>query len=272
MSLKNWFNKPKWKSKDANIRAIAVSSDNSPELLSMLASISQNDESANVRSAALKRLDDYQLIAKIAENDKDDDVKNAAVKILQDWFINQDDIQQKELIKTLSNSRIIETVAAGAKNSDVREICINKISKQGLLGDLLINEKNSQLRQLILSKIDKPATLKRILKSAKNKDKAIVKAIREKLENDGDVAKMVEQKALDLCEQMEKFIHNRNLYGKSDVDAVFSQWQELAYSHDLSTFAQRFEGAHRTASLTFDPQQRDEFLNQQRQSHRQSHS
>ncbi|HOP21724.1 MAG TPA: DUF349 domain-containing protein [Gammaproteobacteria bacterium] len=265
MSLKNWFNKPKWKSKDANIRAIAVSSDNSPELLSMLASISQNDESANVRSAALKRLDDYQLIAKIAENDKDDDVKNAAVKILQDWFINQDDIQQKELIKTLSNSRIIETVAAGAKNSDVREICINKISKQGLLGDLLINEKNSQLRQLILSKIDKPATLKRILKSAKNKDKAIVKAIREKLENDGDVAKMVEQKALDLCEQMEKFIHNRNLYGKSDVDAVFSQWQELAYSHDLSTFAQRFEGAHRTASLTFDPQQRDEFLNQQRQ-------
>ena len=62
MSILNLFKKPNWKNKDASIRAQAVSQDTSPELEAQLSHISQNDESELVRTAALRRLDDYGLL------------------------------------------------------------------------------------------------------------------------------------------------------------------------------------------------------------------
>ncbi|VAW36712.1 hypothetical protein MNBD_GAMMA01-658 [hydrothermal vent metagenome] len=265
MSIIKWFNKPKWKSKDADVRARAVSSDSSPELTAQLLNISQNDQSAKVRVAAVRRLGDYTSIVKIAENDLDKNVKSTAYKILQDWFSNSDTQQQLAVIQQITAAKTIELVAKTAKGKQLRAYCIEKISKQGLLGDLLVNEKDKDLRQLIVAKIDKPATLKRIVKLIKNKDKITFKAIVAKLEGDGDIVKITQQKCLDLCEQMEKLIHNPSLFSKDDVKAINTKWQELSRDNDVSEFTQRFEGAYRTASLTFDPQQRKEFLNQQRQ-------
>ena len=265
MSIINWFNKPKWKNKDAKIRAIAINTDDSTELKAQLTNISQNDESELVRSAALKRLDDYTLIAKIAENDTHKSVKNSAYKILQDWFKNNDSEQQLQIIKKINDNTTIELAASLSSNKEMRQYCINKITKQGLLGDLLLNEKDKDLRQLIVSKINKPATLKRIAKLIKNKDKTSFKAIQEKLEDDGDIIKIINSKALELCEQMEKLIHNPNTSNKADVDKINIKWLELKKDNTLNKFTQRFEGAYRTASLTFDPKQRDEFLTQQRQ-------
>ncbi|MBL4660394.1 MAG: DUF349 domain-containing protein [Alcanivoracaceae bacterium] len=265
MSIVNWFNKPKWKNKDARVRAIAVNSDTTPELIAQLTNISQNDESEKVRSAAVRRIKDYSLIAKIAENDSHKTVKSAAYKMLQNWFNKNNDEQQLAIIKQITDIKTIELAAANSVNKSIKEYCIAKITKQGLLGDLLINEKDKDLRQIIVEKIDKPATLKRIAKLIKNKDKAIFKCIQAKLENDGDMIKIVQKKALDLCEQMEKLIHNASTSSKEDVEKINVKWQELNKDNNLSEFTQRYNGAHRTASLTFDPEQRDEFLNQQRQ-------
>ena len=265
MSIINWFNKPKWKNKDTKIRAFAVNTDNSTELKAQLTHISQNDESELVRTAALRRLEDYALIAKIAENDAHKSVKTAAYKILQDWFKNNDNELQLQVIKTINDNTTIEQAASLSANKEIRQYCINTINKQGLLGDLLLNEKDKDLRQLIVSKINKPATLKRIVKLIKNKDKTSFKAIQIKLEDDGDIIKIVNSKALDLCEQMEKLIHNPNTSSKADVDKINTKWLALKEDNTLNKFNQRFEGAYRTASLTFDPKQRDEFLTQQRQ-------
>ena len=265
MSLFNLFKKPNWKNNDESIRATAVATESSEDLISQLAAIAQNDSSEKVRTAALKRLRDYQLIAKIAGKDKSKLVKNAAFKMLQDWFAKKQDDAQLDIIKTIDDARSIELAALNSKNKEIRAFCINKISKQGLLGDLLINETDRELRQVIVAKIDKPATLKRVLKLVKNKDKSILKAIQAKLENDGDIKEITNKKALDLCEAMEKLIHNPSASSKADVDAIKAKWDELNSASTIDDFKQRFEGAFRTASLTFDPQQRDEFLNQQRQ-------
>jgi len=107
MSIKNWFNKPKWKSKDENTRVEAVNSADSVELKSQLVHIIQNDESAKVRSAAIRKLDDYDLIAKIANTDTDKSVKTAAYKILQDWFSKSTDDNQLEIIKSMDDLKTI---------------------------------------------------------------------------------------------------------------------------------------------------------------------
>ncbi|HHL31354.1 MAG TPA: DUF349 domain-containing protein, partial [Oceanospirillales bacterium] len=264
MSIINWFSKPQWKNKDADIRAQAVHSDQSPELKSQLENISQNDESEKVRSAALRRLQNYSLIAKIGKNDPHKSVKSAAHKILQDWFSKTDSAQQMAIINSIDDSKTIEIAAAHAKNKAIRSYCIEKISKQGLLAELLINEGEKDLRLLIVEKINKPATLKRLIKQIKNKDKTILKIIQAKLENDGDMLEIISRKALDLCEQMEKLIHNPQSSSKTDVIKIHKKWQELSADNDLKAYSQRFEGAYRTASLTFDPEQRNEFLDQQR--------
>ena len=264
MSIVNWFNKPKWKSKDEDVRILAVNSDDSAELISQLVSISQTDESAKVRSAAVKRLDDYALIAKIASNDNDKSVKTAAYKILQDWFSKTTDDNQLEIIKSIDDLKTIEVAAANSKNKEIRHYCISKISKQGLLADLIATESDKDIRKQIAEKITKPATLKRVLKLLKNKDKDVVKEIHSRLENDGDVQQITNKKAIDLCEQMEKLIHNPSQASKADVDNINQAWKDLENDNKLDQFKQRFEGAYRTASLTFDPEQREVFLNQQR--------
>jgi hypothetical protein len=264
MSIINWFSKPQWKNKDASIRAQAVHSDQSPELKLQLENISQNDESEKVRSAALRRLQNYTLIAKIGENDPHKSVKSVAYKILQDWFSKTDSAQQIPIISSINDSKTIEIVAAHAKNKAIRSHCIEKINKQGLLAELLINEQEKDLRLIIVEKINKPATLKRLIKQIKNKDKTIFKIIQAKLENDGDMLEIITKKALDICEQMEKLIHNPQSSSKADVIKIHNKWQELSTGNDLKAYNQRFEGAYRTASLTFDPEQRNEFLDQQR--------
>lgn len=265
MSILNLFKKPNWKHKDANIRATSVAADTTDELINQLANISQNDESEIVRLAALRRLKDYTLITNIAKNDSHKTVSSAAYKMLQDWFKKSQDEQQLAIIKQLTDAKTIEIAAEHSENKAIREYCISKISKQGLLGDLLVNEKDKDLRKMLVDKIDKPATLKRIVKLIKNKDKTSFKAIQAKLENDGDTIKIINSKALELCEQMEKLIHNASTSSKNDVDKLDAKWQELSSDHDLTEMKQRYEGAHRTASLTFDPKQRDAFLDKQRQ-------
>lgn len=265
MSILNLFKKPNWKNKNTDIRATAVATDKTPELIAQLPNISQNDESEKVRTSALRRLSDYKLIAQIAEKDKNKSVKSAANKMLIDWFSQSTSDLQLSIINSLSDNKTIETIASQAKNKEVRIHCINKINKQGLLGDLLIDEHDKAVRQLIVNKIDKPATLKRIIKSVKNKDKSILKIIQAKLENDGDRQQITNKKALELCEQMEKLIHNPNTSSKNDVNAIKAMWDELSQDNATDAYLQRFEGALRTASLTFDPKQRDAFLSQQRQ-------
>ncbi len=265
MSLFNFFKKPTWKNNDEAIRATAVATESSEDLISQLAGIAQNDSSEKVRTAALKRLRDYRLIAKIANDDNSKVVKAAAYKMLQEWFAKKQDDAQLEIIKIIDDARSIELAALHSQDKEIRAFCINKISKQGLLGDLLVNENDRELRQIIVAKIDKPATLKRVLKQVKNKDKSILKVIQAKLENDGDIKEITNKKALDLCEAMEKLIHNPSTSSKADVDVIKAKWDELNSGKNIEAFKQRFEGAFRTASLTFDPKQRDEFLNQQRQ-------
>ncbi|MCF6287706.1 MAG: DUF349 domain-containing protein [Proteobacteria bacterium] len=265
MSIFNLFKKTNWQSKDADIRSTAVASDDSEELIAQLANISQNDESAKVRMAATRRLQDYALIANISNTDKDNTVKTTANKILQDWFSNSTDETQLSVFKDINNTHTIEVVASKSANQKLRKSAIEKINKQGLLGDLLVAEKDKDIRQILIHKITKPATLKRIAKLMKNKDKTIFKAIQVKLEHDGDIIQIVNSKALDLCEQMEKLIHNPNTADKDDVEKINTKWQELKKHNSLTKFTQRFEGAYRTANLTFDPKQRDEFLTQQRQ-------
>lgn len=265
MSILNLFKKPNWKNKDTDIRSTAVATDKTPELVAQLPNISQHDESEKVRTSALRRLSDYKLIAQIAEKDKDKSVKSAANKMLIDWFTQSSSDLQLSIIGSISDNKTIEAIASQAQNKEVRTHCINQISKQGLLGDLLVNESDRELRQLIVNKIDKPATLKRLLKAVKNKDKSILKIIQAKLEHDGDMQQITNKKALELCEQMEKLIHNPNSSSKDDVIAIKAKWDELNQDNAIDTYKQRFEGALRTASLTFDPQQRDAFLAQQRQ-------
>ena len=152
MSNKNWLNKPKWKSKDENTRVEAVNSDDSVELKSQRVHISQNDESAKVRSAAIRKLDDYDLIAKIANTDTDKSVKTAAYKILQDWFSKSTDDNQLEIIKSIDDLKTIEVAAAQSNNKEIRKYCISKISKQCLLADLIATESDKELRKQIALK------------------------------------------------------------------------------------------------------------------------
>ena len=58
MKIANFFRKPRWQSKDATTRRDAVARDNAPELVAELSRFAREDEDAQVRLTALRRLAD----------------------------------------------------------------------------------------------------------------------------------------------------------------------------------------------------------------------
>ena len=233
MSLMNWFNKPKWKSKDADTRLIAVKNDPSPELIAELPKISQNDGSKEVRVAATRRLKDYELIANIAKNDDSNDVKKTALKIISDWIQKETHTDQLDVIKSLNLNTIYESSAKNSKDAEVRKFCIEKINKQGLLADLIVSEPTVEIRQLIAVKITKSATLKRVAKALKNKDKSLAKSLLKRSESKSDRKNIKQQKATELCSQVESLIHKSQSSGLKDLQRIENNWNELSKEYNF---------------------------------------
>src|SRR5690606_6649677 len=261
MSVLPWFNKPKWQSKNEQVRLTAGQHSNDAELMAQLLDIINHDVSPKVQRASLNRLNDIQDIPSVAQEHTDPGLRTIAEKKLAQALIqiNATNLTETEvrLVQTIKSNDVRRQIAEQADAPELRLAAIDKLSQQGLLGDLLMTESDPTVQNAILDKISQESTLKRLLKKLSQKQPALKQAIDEKLnlKRPADSKILAEQ----LCKQLEDVVLKKQQLDLADIE---SQWQQLSEVPDNLTT--RYQGALNTAKLTLDSSYRDTFLQQQK--------
>jgi hypothetical protein len=248
MSLARLLFKPKWQDKNADVRRAAVAADADPDLIAALPQLVREDADANVRVAALKRLDDYEAWRERSTGDADPAVR----RIARDAYLHllcSNTARVPALARRVAeldtlSAEEIEKVAAQAADRDLRAAALAQVTRPALLAERAVRDADAAIRMALLERIDDPAALERIAERARKTDKAVSRRARERVEaqriGSGDAAALA-QKARALCERMEALVRSP-ANDDSVHDAIVGEWSALgeAISADLTA---RFRGA-----------------------------
>ena len=129
--------KPKWQHKDAAVRRAAVAELADPELTAALPQILRGDADPQVRLAALRRLDEYELWRERSTADADGSVRSTAraayVQRLMGTGRNVPALERRVAeLDTLSGEEL-EQLAAGAADTSLRAAALERVKRPSLL-------------------------------------------------------------------------------------------------------------------------------------------
>ncbi|MFO0579881.1 MAG: DUF349 domain-containing protein [Polyangia bacterium] len=213
MGLLDLF-RPKWKHSDATIRLEAVKALISEDL-PILTQVLRHDRDVRVRRAALKKVQDAELLSELADKDPDEALRrDAADKASELWLdaaLDKDDealalsavdrllgqraltevacrahfpaVQKAALALLKDKDKDDRARAEIARRSDdpaLRTAAAAAIRDEEVLRDLLCADANRELLLSLLDRVKSPEALEQIARRAKVK--AVAKAARERAE------------------------------------------------------------------------------------------
>ncbi len=182
------FRKP-WESKDEASRAAAVSTSSDPKLTASLAAIAQNDPSAVVRLAALKRIntEPFWLDARLSgapadiRDSADRFIAQQVIKSESDEYRRAREVWLDAIIEEDQNRSLIQTIAKKAPDTKLRQRALAAIHANGFLADCYVEETDPDLAKTILRQITDPSSLERVVPSLKKRSKTKSKAAHERI-------------------------------------------------------------------------------------------
>ncbi len=242
--------KPKWQDKDPAVRRTAIAELRDIELIAVLPQIAREDADAEVRIAALKRIDDYETWRERSTGDADGQVRAAARRAYLALLCSSDDSRLPPLtrrvaeLETLSSTEIDE-IASRASNRDLRGAALERVTRQSLLAERALADPDARLRAATLERIHDIGALERIAERARKTDKAIYRRARELAERlrigSGD-AQAIAEKALLLCTRAETLLRSAQAQDVEARGAMEQEWQRLGSAVPLELQG-RFRGA-----------------------------
>ncbi|MEN1727443.1 MAG: DUF349 domain-containing protein [Pseudomonadota bacterium] len=235
MSLTSRFFKKPWQHKNPESRIAAIQSIDDPELIRALPDLAEQDDSSAVRLAALRRINSeaFWLDARLRETEPE--LLAAADQFLSRCATESDpkelDPERLAWAKTLSNPELIKTLAASAREINIRAHALQQVQAQGFLGDCYASETDAALAESILRRINQLSTLERLhgklRKQNKQKSKAVQNRLQEIQASHGEID-LVAEKAQALVDEMEALSRGEHLDQRQDkLTKVQSEWGQL---------------------------------------------
>ncbi len=239
-ALKELFIKPRWQHADSAIRADAVAQSRDERVLGQLDELARNDESAQVRLAALRRLKDLYPIMRVAAEETDGKVQQLARKMVREMLAgimpcSNSDHDRLEIIPKLDDSELIEYLVQHATEVDVRRSLLDKIVRPGLLATIATNDPETSVRNHAVSRIDKPATLERIAKIARKTDKRLFSVIQDRLQTLNPASNQNSDSQLQaqaLCDRLDRLVREPMAHPQKSeaLELIRADWQVLDMS------------------------------------------
>ena len=233
MKLSGFLNKPRWQSKEADVRRAGVAADDDAELLANLARLAREDADAGVRSAALKRLADVSLAQRLARDDADAGVRTEARKLWFDLLAGThpqapSSVECARLIRAQDETALIEHVARNGIDADLRGAALARVTRSALLAERATADPTPALRLQALERIDDEALLERLAERTRKTDKLVSRRARERADAlriaRGDDA-AVSARARMLCERLERMVRMpEGTAAEAEIDA---QWASV---------------------------------------------
>ncbi|WP_428034049.1 DUF349 domain-containing protein [Amphritea sp.] len=270
------FFKPRWKHNKATVRIRAVHrlSPGKTEHCEVLARLARQDQSAEVRLAAVEKIAAPELLSDILTHDLDPDIRRSAAKRICQIILDPSYTasQQSEYLTYLHDENMLAHIALNSPSPEIQLQAIQCITDQHCLSSLAVNGSTTQLRQAAAEKLHLPELLEQTGKAIKRRDKTVFRIIRTKQQQLQEKARQQEQVLLRkeelLCslEQLSRTDHFP-LYG-AKLEALCQQWSSLATT-DLSSLDDRYHSlVERCQQTLLAEQQRcDQIEIEQQQAH-----
>jgi DNA repair protein SbcC/Rad50 len=250
MKIKNLLFGPDWRSKDPEVRVRAVAMDRDAELLQQLSVIAREDADTRVRLAALKRLDDPRRYLEAARDDADDALRRQALDIALRQLAGERpsalEVRQRVLlIEEIRQPGELEALARTARESEVRQAALARVTRASVLGEAAIGDPDPALRLEALARIDDPALLQRIAEATRKNDKRVHRAALERLDRARMAADDPEAKRAHgerICAEAEALMRRPKGDLAAAAAALREQWQAIGIdpAHPMQA---RFRGA-----------------------------
>ncbi len=227
--------KPRWKHNKANVRIRAVHrlSPGKTEHLEVLARLARQDQSAEVRLAAVEKIAAPELLSDILTHDLDPDIRRSAAKricqIILDPSYTQS--QQSEYLAYLDDENMLAHITLNSTRPEIQQKAIQRITDQDCLSSIAINGNSTQLRQAAAEKLHSPQLLEQTSKAIKGRDKTVFRIIRNKQQQLQEKARQQEQILL----RKEELLCSLEQLSRTDYfplystkfEALCQQWQSL---------------------------------------------
>jgi len=263
MSLKERLFGPPWESKDTQVRARAVASENDGKLFARLPEIAAEDPDPEVRLAALKRLADEQAWLEARRSDRDEHILAAADQFLLRAACRTpggEHLEQRMAWqKQIESGESLRRIAAAGIDPELRRAALARIDSPGFLGDRVVAEPSDEIAGEALARIEQVSTLRRILgelrKTKKHRQRSVMQRLAT-LEGDTQTHTARDELAAGLIARAEKlargmFTGDRN----AEVQRLKAQWSEL--SDPEPRLAQRFDSVMHIVESALAPRPTD---------------
>lgn len=256
MSILEKLFKPRWQSREADVRRAAVIDGSDPNLIAALPRIARSDVDAQVRLAAMKRVADVGLAHSLANDDASPDVRKAAQS---QWFDLMSGRHAQapaldarlRLLRAQDETGLIEHIAEHGKEVELRTAALDRVTRPSLLLDRVLGERDAALRWQLLDRISDETQLEKIAERSRRNDKQLHRRSRDRIDairlaRGDDVS--IAERARELCERIEKQVRD----GEHDA-AIDQQWQAIAEKAPAA-LRTRYEAARNLLERARDPE------------------
>lgn len=186
--LKAFF-KPKWRHNNPQVRlrALQTLDASRPENREVLQDAATSDSDALVRRAAIKRINDLDVLWRIAQNDSDAESRTTAQQRFVALLAGIDPGAPPlgvllQHLAAVTDRKVIDEIARRGVEVELRLAALQRVEREALLGDIALNDKDAGLRAAAVERIVQKSTLERVAKNARTKDKRVGGVARGKLE------------------------------------------------------------------------------------------
>lgn len=236
MNWKQRLFKPKWQHKDADIRLETVSTSDDPLFFQQMLAIAANDADPRVRKAVIKRLHQLENILKLAGTETESSVQVLLQSRIRQLSTSSDksrpalDIRM-QVVELTGDRTLIEQLACHAPEPELRRAALEKVTRQGLLGDRSIEDSDADIRRYAASRITQITTLKRVIKGLRTRDKALHAELQSRLQTtllgQADPG-AVHDEALRICIELEHLVIEVDNRDDSAVEEQHRAWKKVA--------------------------------------------
>ena len=219
----------------------------------------------DVRRAALNAIDDLTVLSDRAQNDSDAKIKQIALaKLKVELIATRRSVSERTRVLNVVDIATLEYVAKSAPEPELRRAALAKITRNGFLGDRAISDPDRAIRLELVARIDAPNTLERISDAARTKDKAVYRAVSEKLSAAKFAAgdqKELDTRALALCVALEALLRDPPSDVEAKLTLIDKDWLALS-GKASSALGVRFTGARGTLERIMHPPEPAQFVEQ----------
>jgi exonuclease SbcC len=240
MKLFSRFRRPLWEHPEANHRIEAVRSETAPELIAALPQIAATDSAAEVRRAAIARIDSADALLNLLASEKDSSCIEAIVSRVRARLLDpKSPVEERQRLAAHPKlpADLQEAVAESAPEVALREAALARINKPGLLQRRCLKDPDAGLRLRLLERIEDEATLERIADAARGQDKNLSRRAREKLDAlklaRGD-AGAINHRALALGGSFDALARALPADAQAQLDVLLAEVEQLAAKLDAA--------------------------------------